>query len=108
MANSWLEGELKRELRPISAPDDLWSRIHEQRRPLRVRPNPWRAWSIAMASLLLLLAGLVWRLGATRDLDETGNQAQKTRTMQFQPVVRGNQRDCLLCHAAMPAVMVLK
>ena len=63
----WLEGELSRQLGPVSAPDSLWNRIHEQRRPLRARPNPWKIRSIAAAALLALLAGLVWRLGATRD-----------------------------------------
>jgi anti-sigma factor RsiW len=64
---SWLEAELARELCPVAAPDSLWRGIHEQRRPLRVRPHRWTAWSIAAASLLMLLAGLVWRLGAARD-----------------------------------------
>lgn len=63
---AWLEAELSRQLGPISAPDSLWDRIHEQRRPLRACPNPWRTWSIAAAALLVLLAGLVWRLGASR------------------------------------------
>lgn len=62
-----LEAELARQLCPVAAPDSLWRAIHEQRRPLRVRPNPWTAWSIAAAALLVLLAGLVWRIGATRD-----------------------------------------
>jgi len=66
-SGSWLEAELARQLAPVSAPDSLWSRIHEQRRPLRVRPNPWTAWSLAGAALLMLLLGLVWRLGAVRD-----------------------------------------
>ncbi|HVW10264.1 MAG TPA: hypothetical protein VHC90_16870, partial [Bryobacteraceae bacterium] len=60
-----LEAELARQLGAVRAPDSLWLRIHEQRRPLRVRPNPWKTWSIAGASLLALLAGLAWRLGAT-------------------------------------------
>jgi hypothetical protein len=63
----WLEAELTRQFHPVSAPDSLWDRIHEQRRPLRARPNPWKTRSIAAAALLALLAGLVWRLGATRD-----------------------------------------
>jgi len=65
VADARLEAELARQLGAVSAPDSLWLRIHEQRRPLRVRPNPWTAWSIAAASLLVLLAGLAWRLGAT-------------------------------------------
>jgi anti-sigma factor RsiW len=65
VADARLEAELARQLGAVRAPDSLWLRIHEQRRPLRVRPNPWTAWSIAGASLLVLLAGLAWRLGAT-------------------------------------------
>ena len=65
-----LETELARQLCPISAPDSLWHQIHQQRRPLRVRPHPWTKWSIAAAALLMLLAGLVWRLGATRGPSE--------------------------------------
>jgi hypothetical protein len=64
VADVRLEAELARQLGAVQAPDSLWLRIHEQRRPLRVRPNPWTAWSIAGASVLLLLAGLAWRLGA--------------------------------------------
>lgn len=70
---SWLETELARQLCPISAPDSLWRQIHEQRRPLRVRPRyalnreHWAAWSLATAALLMLSAGLVWLLGMTRD-----------------------------------------
>jgi hypothetical protein len=59
--------ELARQLCPVRAPDSLWRAIHEQRRPLRVQPHPWKAWSIAAAVLTMLLAGLVWRLGATRE-----------------------------------------
>src|SRR4051794_39038285 len=65
-SNSWLEGELSRQLAPLAAPDSLWRLIHEQRRPLRVRTSPWRTWSLAAAVVLMLVAGLVWRLGATR------------------------------------------
>ena len=73
MADARLEAELARQLGAVSAPDSLWLRIHEQRRPLRVRPNPWAAWSIAGASLLVLLAGLAWRLGAASLLMGTPN-----------------------------------
>jgi anti-sigma factor RsiW len=65
VADPRLEAELTRQLGAVTAPDSLWLRIHEQRRPLRVRPNPWKTWSIAGASLLVLLAGLAWRLGAS-------------------------------------------
>jgi hypothetical protein len=105
MAESCLESELKRELRPVSAPDELWARIHEQRRPLRARPNPWRIWSIAMASLLILLAGLVWRLGAARDPVEMG---RRPKILQLQPAVRLIHGDCLLCHAETPALLVVR
>lgn len=96
MANPWLEGELKRDLRPVSAPDELWARIHEQRRPLRVRPHPWRVWSIAMASLLILLAGLVWHLGAARQVS-VGSIGM--RVVQLRRPARSAQGGCALCHA---------
>jgi hypothetical protein len=66
--NSWLEAQLSRQLCPVSAPDALWNRIHEQRRPLRVRPERRliAAWSVAFA-LLIVAAGMFWRMGVTRD-----------------------------------------
>jgi len=73
---AWLEAELTRQLCAVSAPDSLWNRIHEQRRPLRARPNPWKTWSIAAAAVLVLLAGLVWRLGATLVFHEAGPAAE--------------------------------
>jgi hypothetical protein len=106
MANSWLETELVRELRPVPAPDELWSRIHEQRRALRVRAHPWRAWSIVAASVLMLLAGLVWRLGATRGPVEMGRQ--QPRIVQLPRAVQRTQGDCLLCHAQTPALLVIR
>jgi len=96
MANPWLEGELKRNLRPVSAPDELWSRIHEQHRPLRVRPHHWRAWSIAMASLFVLLAGLVWRLGAN---SQASAGSAGMRVVQLRRPARSAQGGCVLCHA---------
>lgn len=74
MADARLEAELARQLGAVRAPDSLWLRIHEQRRPLRVRPNPWTAWSIAAASLLLV-AGLAWRLGAASILTGSPHSA---------------------------------
>jgi hypothetical protein len=74
VADARLYAELARQLGAVRAPDSLWLRIHEQRRPLRVRPNPWKTWSIAAASLLVLLAGLAWRLGATSLLIGTPRQ----------------------------------
>jgi hypothetical protein len=67
MPDSWLESELSRQFCPVPAPDALWRRIHEQRRPLRVRPTRWMTWSVAIVSLLVLVGGLVWRFGVTRD-----------------------------------------
>lgn len=63
----WLETELARQFCPVSAPQSLWSQIHEQRRPLRVRPHPWTAWSVVTAALLTLFAGFIWRFAITRD-----------------------------------------
>ena len=73
MADTWLEGQLNRQLSPVVAPDGLWDRIHEQRRPLRVRPNRWPVWCAAVAVLLLLASATAWRLtrsaGQAADLE---------------------------------------
>jgi hypothetical protein len=62
MPDTWLEGQLSRQLCPVSAPDALWNRIHEQRRPLRVRPQRHLMWTFAAAlALLVLAAGMFWR-----------------------------------------------
>ncbi len=63
---SWLDGELGRQLCPVSAPETLWRRIHEQRRPLRVRPDRRRGWLVAAAGFLVLFTVLVWRLDGSR------------------------------------------
>jgi hypothetical protein len=101
----WLESELARQMRPVAAPEELWARIHEQRRPLRVRRNLWGAWSIVAASVVMLLAGLVWRLGAARSPAVTARHPQ---VMLMPAAQRQIQGDCLLCHAQMPAVMVIR
>jgi len=69
---SWLEAELARQFCPVSAPDALWNRIHEQRRPLRVRPErrPMAMGSVAAIALLIVAAGMFWRMGVTRDPSE--------------------------------------
>jgi len=80
----WLEAELARQFRPVSAPDALWNRIHEQRRPLRVRPERHliAMWSVAAVALLILAAGMFWRLGVTRDPSEeiSSSDAQQIRS----------------------------
>jgi hypothetical protein len=53
---SWLERELERQLCPVSAPDSLWRRIHEQRRSLRVRQRQGAAWLAAAVALALVSA----------------------------------------------------
>jgi hypothetical protein len=67
----WLEKELARQLGPVSAPESLWRRIHEQRRPLRVPPVRWAVWSAAAFALLALSAGVVaMTRDSTADLDK--------------------------------------
>jgi hypothetical protein len=81
---SWLEAELARQLCPVSAPDALWNRIHEQRRPLRVRPERRliAIWSVAAIALLIVAAGMFWRMGVTGDPSEqiTSNDPQQIRS----------------------------
>jgi hypothetical protein len=60
-ANLWLEAELARQFSSVSAPDALWNRIHEQRRPLRVRPQRHLMWSAAALALLIVAVGMFWR-----------------------------------------------
>jgi hypothetical protein len=68
--HSWLEKELTGQLRMVSAPDTLWRGIHEQRRPLRVRPRlwmSWRKWPVATAALITVVSAMIWRFGVPRD-----------------------------------------
>lgn len=80
--HSWLEAQLSRQLCPVNAPDELWNRIHEQRRPLRVRPQRQLMWSAAALALLIAAAGMFWSLGVTRDPQEeiTSTDAQQIRS----------------------------
>jgi hypothetical protein len=80
--DSWLEAQLSRQLCPVSAPDALWNRIHEQRRPLRVRPQRRLMWSFAALALLIVATGMYWRLGVTRDPSEelSSSDAQQIRS----------------------------
>ena len=82
MPDTWLEAQLSRQLAPVSAPDALWNRIHEQRRPLRVRPQRHLMWSAAVLALLIVAAGMFWRLGVTRDPQEeiSSSDAQQIRS----------------------------
>jgi hypothetical protein len=66
--SEWLEQELTRQFAPVAAPDGLWDRIHEQRRPLRSNPRLNPAWAIAAASFMALLAVFI---------------GQQTRTAEF-------------------------
>jgi anti-sigma factor RsiW len=65
--DTWLRKELARQLGPVPAPESLWQRIHEQRRPLRVPPVRWAVWSAATVALLALSAGVVREFAMTRD-----------------------------------------
>jgi hypothetical protein len=78
----WLKAELARQFSPVSAPDALWNRIHEQRRPLRVRTQRNLMWSVAALALLIIATGIFWRLGVTRDPSEeiTSSDAQEIRS----------------------------
>ncbi len=90
MDKSWLEQELARQLKPASAPDDLWQRIHEQRRPLRVGPDRRIQWSVALAALAAFFAILAW----------PAPKAPKPAPFASQT--------CFLCHAPAPALAVVR
>jgi hypothetical protein len=91
VADARLEAELARQFGAVQAPDSLWLRIHEQHRPLRVRPNPWAAWSIAAASLLLA-AGLAWRLGATSLLNRSPHSLTLVARQELRDMLSGAQK----------------
>lgn len=61
----WLEMELARQLRPVAAPEALWDRIHEPRRPPRA--SSFRMWPIAAALLLTASGVAAWRISLTRN-----------------------------------------
>jgi len=60
--SSWLEKELTRQLCPVSAPDSLWRRIHEQRRSLQISQKRSAVWLAAVVALGIVSAALVGRV----------------------------------------------
>ena len=64
---AWLEEELPRQLCPVRAPEALWERIHEQRRPLRVSRSLGPGAVIATIVLVILTAGFSMRFVSTPD-----------------------------------------
>lgn len=68
--HSWLEKELAGQLCMVSAPDSLWRGIHEQRRPLRIRPRLWISWTkwpVATGALVTVLSAAIWRFGVPHE-----------------------------------------
>ncbi|HWF09558.1 MAG TPA: hypothetical protein VG297_13905 [Bryobacteraceae bacterium] len=60
--SNWLEGELSRQLAPVTAPQSLWDRIEAGGRSAHRRPShAWVLWPVAAALALMALAG-VWRI----------------------------------------------
>jgi hypothetical protein len=75
----WLEQELTRQLEPVPAPEGLWNRIHEQRRPLRTTPHINAGWALAAAALLLMVVTMIgqraFRTPEFRSADPTAIRA---------------------------------
>jgi hypothetical protein len=57
MSEYWLEQDLARGLRPVIAPDELWSRI-EHGPVVPLKPSSGRIWWLAAAAVALLMAGV--------------------------------------------------
>ena len=55
------EEELTRQLCPVRAPDALWERIHEQRRPLRVSRTLGPGTLLGTIALVIVTAGFAMR-----------------------------------------------
>lgn len=80
--SEWLELELARELRPVTAPVGLWGRVQAGRRP-QATQNRWRTLRLAAVALMMVLiaAGTFWtgRRGAdleslaARELNHSAN-----------------------------------
>jgi hypothetical protein len=71
--SDWIENELRRQMRPVAAPESLWDRIQnpsasspairvEAKNPLR----PLWFLSVCAATLVLLTAGLLWGIRQSR------------------------------------------
>jgi hypothetical protein len=66
-SSSWLERELARQLAPVAAPETLWDRIHEPRRPVpRAMAIGWVAWP-ATVVVLIACAGVYWKMNHARE-----------------------------------------
>jgi hypothetical protein len=81
MTESWLEHELTRQLSPVRAPDLLWERIHEQRRPLRAARSLKSQALIAVAALAVIAIGLT---GSRPPVDLRGLSEQELRSANAQ------------------------
>jgi hypothetical protein len=79
MADIWLERELARQLAPVAAPESLWDRVHwqqgrQQRRPTRRVSFEWAFWPVAVAMMLLAVAGVLRILSVNREPDQLPEQ----------------------------------
>lgn len=74
----WIETELHRQFRPVTAPDALWERIHQNRpRPVAPAPSVWRM-PVLATLVVLISAGLFVELrnsrASVRDMAQVTDQ----------------------------------
>jgi hypothetical protein len=116
-----LERQLARQLSPMRAPEALWDRIHEQRRPLRVSRTLGSGALVAALALVILTTALAAGLSTApgrpqAEVDVTVAQAASCATgspsilgarllrwkgqpLKPEPRFTYLQADCALCHA---------
>jgi len=62
----WLEMELTRQLRPVSAPEFLWNRIHEKHSVRGALPTGWVLWPVLALLMIFASGDLVWQMARSR------------------------------------------
>ena len=63
----WLEMELARQLRPVTAPDSLWDRIEGRQAAEPEASFQWMSWPVAAALMLTMAGGVAWRVALAHD-----------------------------------------
>lgn len=58
--SEWLRDELKRQLRPVRAPQGLWDRIQNGGQAEDLPHSHWMGWAVAAAVTLATVVGTYW------------------------------------------------